>query len=94
MKKEALHKKDLLKRKKESFILILYNDDINTFDHVIKTLVEVCGHDEYQAEQCAMLTHFKGSCDIKTGSKEILQSMCNKLISRGLKSKVLKIESP
>lgn len=88
MKKEALHKKDFLKRSKDGFILVLYNDDVNTFDHIIKTLVEVCGHDEYQAEQCAMLTHFKGSCEIKTGSREILQSMYRSLKTRGLKSKV------
>jgi ATP-dependent Clp protease adaptor protein ClpS len=88
MKKEALRKKDLLKRSKEGYILVLYNDDINTFGYVIKTLVEVCGHDEYQAEQCAILTHFKGSCEIKTGAREVLQSMCKSLKTSGLKSKV------
>jgi ATP-dependent Clp protease adaptor protein ClpS len=88
MKKEALHKKYSLKKKQDSFVLVLYNDDVNTFDHVIKTLVEVCGHDEYQAEQCAILTHCKGSCEIKTGSGEMLQSMCKALRTRGLKSEV------
>jgi ATP-dependent Clp protease adaptor protein ClpS len=88
MKKEALHKKDFFKRNKDNFFLVLYNDDINTFDHVIKTLVEVCGHDEYQAEQCSMLAHYMGSCEIKTGSREILQSMCKALKTRGLLSKV------
>jgi ATP-dependent Clp protease adaptor protein ClpS len=88
MKKEALHKKDLLKSSKDSFILVLYNDEINSFDHVIKTLVEVCGHDEYQAEQCAILTHFKGSCEIKTGARGVLQSMSRSLKTRGLNSKV------
>jgi ATP-dependent Clp protease adaptor protein ClpS len=88
MKGEALHKKDSLKKDEEKYLLILYNDDVNTFTHVIKSLVEVCGHDDYQAEQCAMLTHLKGKCDIKTGSKEMLLSMNRTLKVRGLISKV------
>jgi ATP-dependent Clp protease adaptor protein ClpS len=88
MKEEALHKKNSLKKDEEKYMLVLYNDDINTFAHVIKTLVEVCGHDDYQAEQCAMLTHFKGRCDIKTGSKDLLISMNGTLRIRGLISKV------
>ena len=88
MKEEALHKKDSLKRDDAKCILVLYNDDINTFAYVIKSLVEVCGHDDYQAEQCAMLTHLKGRCDIKTGSKELLLSMNRTLKTRGLISKV------
>jgi ATP-dependent Clp protease adaptor protein ClpS len=55
MKEKALHKDDHLKREGEPGSLILYNDDINTFDHVIKSLVEICGHDPVQAEQCAMI---------------------------------------
>jgi ATP-dependent Clp protease adaptor protein ClpS len=88
MKEEALHKRDSLKKDEEKYILILYNDDINTFAYVIKTLVEVCGHDDYQAEQCAMLTHFKGKCDVKTGSRSLLLSMNRTLRIRGLISKV------
>jgi ATP-dependent Clp protease adaptor protein ClpS len=88
MKEEALHKRDSQKKDEEKYALILYNDDINTFSHVIKSLVEVCGHDDYQAEQCAMLTHLKGRCDIKTGSKDMLQSMNRILKIRGLISKV------
>jgi ATP-dependent Clp protease adaptor protein ClpS len=88
MKEEALHKKDSLKKDEEKYILILYNDDVNSFDHVIKSLVEVCGHDDYQAEQCAMLTHYKGRCDIKTGSRKLLLSMNRTLKIRGLISKI------
>jgi ATP-dependent Clp protease adaptor protein ClpS len=88
MKEEALHRKNSLKKDEEKYILVLYNDDVNTFAHVIKTLVEVCGHDDYQAEQCAMLTHFKGRCDVKTGSKDLLLSMNGTLKIRGLISKV------
>ncbi|MEE4259330.1 MAG: ATP-dependent Clp protease adaptor ClpS [Bacteroidales bacterium] len=53
--------------------LILYNDDHNTFDFVIETLIDVCEHDPMQAENCAMIAHFKGRCPIKSGTdKELL----------------------
>jgi ATP-dependent Clp protease adaptor protein ClpS len=68
--------------------LILFNDDINTFDHVIKLLVEVCGHDIIQAEQCALLVHFRGSYEVKKGSVEILTAMNRSLNAGGLKSVV------
>ncbi len=48
--------------------LILYNDEVNTFDFVIETLIEVCEHDALQAENCALITHFKGKCPVKNGS--------------------------
>ena len=50
--------------------IILYNDDVNTFDHVIDTLIAVCNHTAEQAEQCAILVHYKGKCTVKTGSFE------------------------
>ena len=68
--------------------LVLYNDDYNTFEHVIESLVEVCGHDPVQAEQCAVITHFRGSCEVKTGVRAILESMSEELISRNLSSEV------
>jgi ATP-dependent Clp protease adaptor protein ClpS len=53
--------------------LILYNDDYNTFDFVIETLIDVCEHDPMQAENCAMIAHFKGKCPVKSGTdKELL----------------------
>jgi ATP-dependent Clp protease adaptor protein ClpS len=88
MKKEELKKSSSARDRKDSFHLVLYNDDVNTFDHVIKSLVEVCGHDEYQAEQCAMLTHFKGKCEVKTGNRAVLESMANELKIKGLKSAI------
>jgi ATP-dependent Clp protease adaptor protein ClpS len=88
MKERTLHRDDKLKNGNESSTLILYNDDINTFDHVIKSLVEVCGHDPVQAEQCALIVHFKGSCDVKTGLVEVLNVMSRSLNAKGLKSKV------
>ncbi|MBM3420703.1 MAG: ATP-dependent Clp protease adaptor ClpS [Bacteroidetes bacterium] len=64
--------------------LILYNDDHNSFDHVIRSLVEVCGHDEIQAEQCAVITHFRGKCDIRRGSRRLLSRMRMSLQKRDL----------
>ena len=90
MKERTLHKDDKLKRDSDSSSLILYNDEINTFDHVIKSLVEICGHDSVQAEQCAMIVHLKGSCEVKVGLPEVLNAMCKSLNAKGLKSKVHK----
>jgi ATP-dependent Clp protease adaptor protein ClpS len=64
--------------------LILYNDEINTFDFVIESLVEVCGHDFEQAEQCALIAHFKGRCTVKSGSYEELKGMSEELTLRRL----------
>ena len=89
MKKEALHKKDDSNSNKEVFFLVLHNDEINTFEYVIKVLVEVCGHDPCQAEQCAMITHFKGQCQIMHGSKSLLHAIHKTLGVRGLKSEVV-----
>lgn len=88
MKEKILHKDNKLKRGSESGTLILYNDDVNTFEHVIKSLVEICGHDSVQAEQCAMIVHFKGSCEIKLGIVEVLNAMSRSLNAKGLNSKV------
>ena len=64
--------------------LILFNDDVNTFDHVIHSLIEICGHNEDQAEQCAIITHYKGKCSIMSGSADELLSIKNMLNHRGL----------
>lgn len=64
--------------------LILHNDEVNTFDHVIDCLIEVCAHDSNQAEQCALITHYKGKCDVKTGVIEELSLMKDQLSSKGL----------
>jgi len=67
----------------------LFNDEYNTFDHVIKSLVEVCGHDPVQAEQCTIITHYKGSCEVRSGNRKILNSMKSKLKARGLEAIVI-----
>lgn len=68
--------------------LILFNDDVNTFDHVIDTLIRICDHDMIQAEQCAMLVHYKGKCSVKTGSYEELEPMCTGLLDAGLSAEI------
>jgi len=69
-------------------VIVLYNDDVNTFDHVIDTLVDVCGHDPIQAEQCAFIVHYKGKCDVKTGSFKELIPMCTGLLEAGLSAEI------
>lgn len=73
----------------EVYKLILYNDDIHTFDYVIDALIEICKHELLQAEQCTMLVHYKGKCTVKTGSLEILKPMHEKLLGRSLTSEIL-----
>jgi ATP-dependent Clp protease adaptor protein ClpS len=68
--------------------LILYNDDVNTFDYVINCLVEICDHDFIQAEQCAFITHYKGKCDVKTGEYRSLKTLKDKLVGKGLKATI------
>jgi len=64
--------------------LILFNDDVNSFDYVIETLIEVCNHDPYQAEQCALTAHFNGKCSIKTGSFDVLKPIYDEMTNREL----------
>lgn len=68
--------------------LILYNDDVNTFDFVIETLVKVCNHEVIQAEQCAVIVHFKGKCIVKQGSFSKLEPLCTALLDRGLTANI------
>lgn len=68
--------------------IILYNDDVNTFDHVIDTLIRVCNHDPLQAEQCAFIVHYNGKCTVKTGPFEKLVPMCRALLDAGLSAEI------
>ena len=68
--------------------LVVYNDDINTFDHVIDSLIKVCKHDPIQAEQCTYLIHYKGKCSVKKGSFEELEPMCTALLERGITAEI------
>jgi ATP-dependent Clp protease adaptor protein ClpS len=68
--------------------LILHNDDVNTFDFVIETLVEVCGQNPLQAEQCAFIVHHNGKCGVKRGTYEVLKPMCQALLDKGLSATI------
>ena len=75
---------DILIKSVEKHEIILFNDDVNTFQHVIETLVKVCKHSYQQAEQCAYIVHFSGKCVVKTGSLEKLIPICTALLEAGL----------
>jgi len=75
------------------YALIVWNDDVNTFDWVIKTLIEVSKHEPEQAEQCAILIHYKGKTDVKRGSYEELKTMCEAIVERGIGATVEEIKS-
>jgi ATP-dependent Clp protease adaptor protein ClpS len=75
---------DILEDLDNSHSLIVWNDNVNTFEWVIETLIEVCGHDEQQAEQCAMIIHNKGKYAVKHGSYDTLKPMCDAITDRGI----------
>lgn len=64
--------------------LLVFNDDFNTFEHVIDTLIKVCKHDKIQAEQCTHLIHYKGKCRVKEGSYDYLKPMKDGITDAGI----------
>ena len=72
----------------EEWSLVVYNDDHNTFDHVIEKLVRVCNHTTTQAEQCAVIIHFKGKCEVKTGAYDKLEPMCTSLLESDITAEI------
>ena len=72
----------------DQFDLIIYNDDVNTFEHVIESLVEICDHQAIQAEQCAWIIHHTGKCSVKRGTFDKLEAMCTALLDRQLSAKI------
>lgn len=83
------HKKSRFSKKEEKYHLILYNDEINTFDFVIETLINVMNFHETQAEQLAILAHYRGTMIIKKGNLKELNSYCKRLQDKGLVSEVV-----
>lgn len=69
--------------------IIVYNDDVNTFDHVIETLIRVCNHTSEQAEQCSLIIHYKGKCTVKTGVLDELKPQCSSLLDAGLSAEIV-----
>ncbi len=82
---ELLLEEEVLKQNE----IVLFNDDVNTFDHVIDTLIYACEHTSEQAEQCALLVHYKGKCTVKTGSYDDLEPRCSKLLQAGLSAEIV-----
>ncbi len=69
--------------------IIVYNDDVNTFDHVINTLMRVCEHTPEQAEQCSSIVHYNGKCTVKTGPLDKLKRQCSQLLEAGLSAEIV-----
>jgi len=80
---------DVLEKEVNQHEIILWNDDVNTFDFVIDSLIDVCEHTAEQAEQCAMLVHYKGKCTVKTGEYKDLKPRCSKLLTLGLSAELV-----
>lgn len=88
--KEEVLEELLLETKEENHHeIVLYDDDHNTFDHVIQTLMAVCEHTAEQAEQCSILVHYKGKCTVKTGSYKELEPRCSKLLDADLTAEII-----
>lgn len=68
--------------------LVLFNDEVHSFDFVIEALMDVCGHELLQAEQCTVIVHYKGKCAVKNGTWEELEPMCTALLERGLTAEI------
>jgi len=69
--------------------IVLYNDEVNTFDHVIDTLMRVCKHTAEQAEQCSLIVHYNGKCTVKTGEYKELKPQCTQLLEAGLSAEIV-----
>jgi ATP-dependent Clp protease adaptor protein ClpS len=91
MSTEEQIQKEVVRAEKESpqNQIMLYNDDVNTFDHVIDMLIQACEHSPVQAEQCAILVHYKGKCVVKSGEINDLKPRCTVLLNAGLSAEVI-----
>jgi ATP-dependent Clp protease adaptor protein ClpS len=85
---EVLEIVEVKEKIKKELNVVLYNDDVNTFDFVIDSLIDVCDHNPIQAEQCTILVHLKGKCEVKRGSFTELRPIRNALTERGLSATI------
>jgi len=69
--------------------IIVYNDDINTFDHVIDTLIDTCDDNPHQAEQCTLIIHYNGKCAVKTGEYKDLKPRCSRILEAGINAEIV-----
>lgn len=80
---------DVFEKETNQYEIVLFNDEVNTFDFVIDSLIEVCDHTLEQAEQCTILVHYKGKCTVKTGEYNDLKPRCLRLLSKGLSAEIV-----
>ena len=85
---DILELKEVLTKTTSPFQIVVWNDDVNTFEWVIETLIDVCGHSTEQAEQCAIIIDSKGKYAVKEGSYEILKPQCDAITERGINATV------
>lgn len=88
-KEETRESFEVAEQEVELHEILLFNDDVNTFDFVIDALIEVCEHTMEQAEQCTYLVHYKGKCTVKTGEYDELKPQCTSLLDRGLSAEIV-----
>jgi ATP-dependent Clp protease adaptor protein ClpS len=84
IKPESFEETDVLTAVEEPCNLIVWNDEVNTFEWVIETLMDICGHTHEQAEQCAYIIHFQGKYAVKNGSYDDLKPQCDAITERGI----------
>ncbi len=89
VKEKELEAVSTITREQKNNEIVLYNDDVNTFDHVIEVLIAACEHTPEQAEQCSILVHYKGKCVVKTGDYKDLKPRCSKLLQAGLSAEIV-----
>lgn len=88
--KERLQEELLVEDKQKQLSeIVLFNDEVNTFDHVIQTLIDVCEHTPEQAEQCSLIVHHNGKCTVKTGEFNDLKPRCTRLLQAGLSAEIV-----
>lgn len=80
---------DLMEQLENQHELVLFNDDIHTFDFVIDALISICEHTDEQAHQCTLLVHYKGKCTVKTGELSDIKPRCSKLLELGLSAEII-----
>lgn len=73
----------------EAHDLIVFNDDFNTFGHVIQVLMDVCKHSYEQAEQCTLIIHYKGKCSVKKGTQQELKPLCEAILDAGIQATIV-----
>lgn len=88
-KEKTQEKADVFELEVNQHEIILFNDDVHTFDYVIDSLITVCGHSLEQAEQCTFLVHYKGKCAVKTGELKELKTCCTQLLKLGLSAEIV-----